>query len=227
MPATLAPNAAAHDRSSSRPTSESSSTQAALSPRVSSESRDLDDVWTFERQARPLVAVPTTVSVPYSVGMQFGRSISGGVRRRLDRRRFLIAGAGATAAVVAGCSSDDSGTDRRRQHPARQLDDETSMADTVPTDSTAPRTQRRCGSPARPRLARPDGRGRLPDPRRRVPRLRHRRRAPDEPDRHRRPPRPRRCATPTTRGTSTTSPSSRWRTCSSRSTTGRTPATSS
>ncbi len=40
--------------------------------------------------------------------MQSGGDPSLRARLLLDRRRFLIAGAGATAAVVAGCSSDDS-----------------------------------------------------------------------------------------------------------------------
>jgi hypothetical protein len=56
----------------------------------------------------------------------------------LDRRRFLIAGAAATAAVVAGCSSGDSGTTGAGSTPPDNSTTETSMADTVPTDSTAP-----------------------------------------------------------------------------------------
>ena len=64
-------------------------------------------------------------------------------RFALDRRRFLLAGAGATAAaIVAGCSSDDSssstGTDAPRDNTPDNTSTEPSTADTVPTDTTAP-----------------------------------------------------------------------------------------
>ena len=61
-------------------------------------------------------------------------------RLSLNRRRFLIAGAGATAAVVAGCSSDDSGSDAT---PATDAPDTTPAPDATPattagTETTVP-----------------------------------------------------------------------------------------
>ena len=60
------------------------------------------------------------------------------VRLLLDRRRFLIAGAGATAAIVAGCSSDDEPAGSATTEPAGSTEPPTEAgASTVPTDTTA------------------------------------------------------------------------------------------
>jgi hypothetical protein len=58
---------------------------------------------------------------------------------RLDRRRFLVAGAGATAALVAGCSSDGGSADvANSADPATDPDSsETTMPDTVADDPGA------------------------------------------------------------------------------------------
>ncbi len=60
---------------------------------------------------------------------------------RLGRRRFLIAGAGATAAVIAGCSSDDSSESAATDGPGTTTPNDTpvdtSPATSVGTDSTA------------------------------------------------------------------------------------------
>jgi hypothetical protein len=60
-------------------------------------------------------------------------------RLLLDRRRFLIAGAGATAAVVAGCSSDggEAGAPATDTAAPSSTTPDTTVADTVPTDTTA------------------------------------------------------------------------------------------
>ena len=60
-------------------------------------------------------------------------------RLLLDRRRFLIAGAGATAAVVAGCSSDggEAGAPATDTAAPSSTTPDTTIADTVPTDTTA------------------------------------------------------------------------------------------
>ena len=55
---------------------------------------------------------------------------------RLGRRRFLIAGAGATAAVLAGCSSDDSSESSATDGPDATSPSETSTPTSVVTDST-------------------------------------------------------------------------------------------
>jgi hypothetical protein len=62
-------------------------------------------------------------------------------RLGIGRRRFLIAGAGATAAVLAGCSSDDSSGTPATDGPASTTDPATpptSTADTVPVDTAEP-----------------------------------------------------------------------------------------
>ncbi|HYN31625.1 MAG TPA: hypothetical protein VES40_03295 [Ilumatobacteraceae bacterium] len=51
----------------------------------------------------------------------------------INRRRFLIAGAGATAAVVAGCSNGDG---QPTTDPTDTATTETTMADSVPADTT-------------------------------------------------------------------------------------------
>ena len=56
----------------------------------------------------------------------------------LNRRRFLIAGAGATAAVVAGCSSSDGDSGDAAVDAADTSTTETSTADTVAADTTVP-----------------------------------------------------------------------------------------
>jgi hypothetical protein len=70
----------------------------------------------------------------------FGDTSSARARLVLDRRRFLMAGAGATAAVIAGCSSDDSSgspsTDRSTTTSSTAP--ESASAGSVPTDTTAP-----------------------------------------------------------------------------------------
>jgi hypothetical protein len=72
--------------------------------------------------------------------MQTGDPPSSRARLVLDRRRFLLAGAGATAAVLAGCSSDDSSVAPVSDGPATTPDrpSETATADGVPTDTTVP-----------------------------------------------------------------------------------------
>jgi hypothetical protein len=71
--------------------------------------------------------------------MQSGELLSSRARLLLDRRRFLIAGAGATAAVLAGCSSDES-SDSPSATGAPEATSPTgnSTATSAPTDTTAP-----------------------------------------------------------------------------------------
>ena len=71
--------------------------------------------------------------------MQPGDLSTSRSRLVLDRRRLLLAGAGATAAVLAGCSGDDSSgssTDGPGTTPATPSN--TAPTDTIPDDSTAP-----------------------------------------------------------------------------------------
>ena len=57
----------------------------------------------------------------------------------MNRRRFLVAGAGATAAVVAGCSSSDSGgSGEATGDTTADSTTETTTGNTVPNDTTAP-----------------------------------------------------------------------------------------
>ncbi len=72
--------------------------------------------------------------------MQPGDLPTSRARLVLGRRRFLLAGAGATAAVLAGCSSDDSSGSSSTGGPGTTsaTPSETAPTDTVPADSTAP-----------------------------------------------------------------------------------------
>jgi hypothetical protein len=70
--------------------------------------------------------------------MQHGDLPTSRARLVLDRRRFLLAGAGATAAVLAGCSSDDSSGSASTDPPATTSPSDTTVTDDVPTDSAAP-----------------------------------------------------------------------------------------
>jgi hypothetical protein len=72
--------------------------------------------------------------------MQHGDLPSSRARLVLDRRRFLLAGAGATAAVLAGCSSDDSSGSPSTDAPETTTDTSsaTTTADAGPSDTTSP-----------------------------------------------------------------------------------------
>ena len=70
----------------------------------------------------------------------------------INRRRFLIAGAGATAAVVAGCSSSDGESGDATTDPADTPTTQTPADDTVAPDTTVAaeplaRRLRRCWRP--------------------------------------------------------------------------------
>mgnify|MGYP001824760455 CR=1 FL=1 len=71
--------------------------------------------------------------------MQPGDLPASRARLLLDRRRFLIAGAGATAAVVAGCSSDgdEAGAPTTDGPTPSSTTPGTTISDTVPADTTA------------------------------------------------------------------------------------------
>ena len=71
--------------------------------------------------------------------MQPGDLPASRTRLLLDRRRFLIAGAGATAAVVAGCSSDgdEAGAPTTDGPTPSSTTPGTTISDTVPADTTA------------------------------------------------------------------------------------------
>ena len=91
----------------------------------------------------------------------------------LDRRRFLFLSSGAVlGAGLLGCSGDDGDDAAERRHDDRRR-----------------RGLGRRGA-GRAGLGRPDGRSRVPGPRRRLPRPRHLRRPLVEPGGHRRPPHP-------------------------------------
>jgi hypothetical protein len=74
--------------------------------------------------------------------MTSGDPSSARARLVLDRRRFLVAGAGATAAVLAGCSSDDSAGSSSTDAPAGTSPStsppESTIASTVAPETTAP-----------------------------------------------------------------------------------------
>ena len=80
-------------------------------------------------------------SAPTVLAMQQGDLPTSRARLAIGRRRFLLAGAGATAAVFAGCSSDDSAGSPTTGSSGAADDTsptETTTGVTTPTDTTAP-----------------------------------------------------------------------------------------